>query len=64
MDEFGIQVKTALLRIGKTQQWLVERLHEKTGLYMDSAYLSRILRGVPRSQTIVDAIREILNLKE
>lgn len=63
-SDFGLAVKTELLRTGKTQKWLEEAVAEKTGLYTDSGYLHKILTGQRSAPKIVAAIREVLNLPE
>ena len=61
--DFGLDVKTKLLRMGKEQRWLEEVVAEKTGLYVDSGYLYKILTGQRNAPKIVEAIREILNIQ-
>lgn len=63
-SDFGLCVKTELLRRGKSQTWLEETVTEKTGLYVDSGYMYKILTGKRNAPKIVAAIREILELKE
>ena len=62
--DFGLCVKTELLRRGKEQKWLYEEINERTGLYVDSGYMYKILTGQRSAPKIVAAIREILNLPE
>ena len=62
--DFGLAVKTELLRIGKEQKWLLEAISEKTGLYVDSSYMYKILTGQRNAPKVVAAIREILNMEE
>ena len=62
--DFGLCVKTELLRKGKEQKWLEETISEKTGLFVDSGYMYKILTGQRNAPKIVDAIREILDIKE
>lgn len=62
--DFGLSVKTKLLQIGKEQKWLEEAVAEKTGLYVDSGYMYKILTGQRKAPKIVEAICEILNIKE
>ena len=64
LSDFGLCVKTELLRRGKSQTWLEETVTEKTGLYVDSGYMYKILTGKRNAPKIVAAIREILELKE
>lgn len=60
--DFGLCVKTELLRRGKEQKWLEERISEKTGLFVDNGYLYKILTGQRNAPKVVQAIREILEL--
>lgn len=63
-SDFGLCVKTELLRQGKEQKWLEEAVTKKTGLYMDNGYMHKILTGQRNAPKIVAAICEILNIKE
>ena len=63
-SDFGLCVKTELLRRGKEQKWLEEMVKEKTGLYMDSGYMWKILTGQRNAPNVVAAICEILNIQE
>lgn len=62
--DFGLCVKTELLRQGNTQLWLEQAVTERTGLYVDSGYMYKVLTGQRSAPKIVAAIREILNLPE
>ena len=62
-SDFGLEVKTELLKQGKEQKWLVEELKAKTGLYVDNGYIYKILTGQRNAPKIVSAIREILRIK-
>ena len=63
-SDFGLCVKTELLRTGREQKWLEEAVSEKTGLYVDGGYMYKILTGQRNAPKIVAAIREILNIQE
>ncbi len=63
-SDFGLVVKTELLRIGKEQKWLEEAVSEKTGLYVDNGYMYKILTGQRNAPKIVSAICEVLGIKE
>lgn len=63
-SDFGLCVKTELLRQGKEQKWLEEQISEKTGLFIDSGYMYKILTGRRNAPKIVEAICEILDIKE
>ena len=62
---FGVAVKTRLLGPpAKTQAWLANEVSSKTGLFVDDAYLSKILTGQRNAPKVVQAIQEILNLPD
>jgi hypothetical protein len=63
-SNFGLCVKTELLRMGKTQKWLEEAVAEKTGLFVDNGYMHKFLTGQRNAPKIIAAICEILNIKE
>lgn len=60
--DFGLCVKTELLRTGKDQKWLETAVSEKTGLYVDGGYMYKILTGQRNAPKIVAAICEILSI--
>lgn len=62
-SDFGKQVKKRLIELDETQEWLISKCKEKTGLFLDSSYLNRILTGRSESKTIKSAITEILCLE-
>ena len=64
ISDFGLAVKTELLRQGKGQKWLEEKVTETTGLYVDGGYMYKILTGQRSAPKVVEAIREILELPE
>lgn len=63
-SDFGLCVKTKLLRMGKEQKWLEEKVSEMTGLYVDSGYMYKILTGQRNAPKIVVAICSLLNIVE
>ena len=60
--DWGLAVKTELLRKGKTQTWLEEEITKRTGLYADDGYVYKILTGQRNAPKIVTAINEILEI--
>lgn len=62
LTNFGLRVKTELLLQRKDQKWLACQIAEKTGLFVDSSYLSKILTGRRSAPRIVTAICEILSI--
>lgn len=62
--KFGYTVKTKLLEIGQTQQWLCSEITRRTGLFIDSGYLYKILSNQREAATIRAAIKDILDLPD
>lgn len=60
--DWGLKVKMELLKQGKEQKWLEKEVTKRTGLYIDSAYLNKILTGQRNPPKIVSAINEILEI--
>ena len=60
---WGLAVKTELLRTGKTQTWLEEEITRRTGLYMDAGYIYKILTGQRKAPKVTTAISEILGIQ-
>ena len=63
VSDFGLCVKTELLKNRRTQKWLEEEITKQTGLFVDSGYMYKILTGQRNAPKIVEAICEILNIE-
>lgn len=63
LSDFGLYVKTELLKKSRTQKWLEEEVTKKTGLYVDNGYMHKILTGQRNAPKIVEAICDILKIK-
>ena len=62
---FGLAVKTKLLNHPiSTQARLAEEVSKKTDMFVDDAYLSKILTGQRSAPKIVQAIRDILEISD
>lgn len=61
--DFKKTVKKKLIDLDRTQEWLQSEITKRTGLYIDSSYFSKIMRGENKSPKIVAAIKEILELE-
>lgn len=61
---YGKQIKKRLVDLDQSQAWLIQEVIKKTGLYLDSGYLYKIMTGERKAPTIVAAINEILELRE
>lgn len=64
LSDFGLLVKTELLKKRQSQKWLEEEITKRTGLYVDNGYLHKIFTGQRNAPKIVEAICEILNIKK
>jgi hypothetical protein len=49
--------------MGNDQKWLETAISEKTGLFVDSGYMYKILTGQRNAPKIVDAICETLSIQ-
>ena len=63
ITDFGLCVKTELLNKRRTQKWLEEEITKKTGLYVDNGYMHKILTGQRNPPKVVNAICDILKIK-
>lgn len=63
VSDFGLVVKTELLKKRRSQKWLEEEITKRTGLFVDSGYMYKILTGQRNAPKIVEAICEILNIE-
>ena len=62
--QFGKEIKKRLVDIDQRQSWLIEQVRLKTGLYFDSSYMCKIISGQLNTPSIVQAIREILDIPD
>lgn len=63
LTPFGKEIKRRLVDLDKTQVWLMQQVHEKTGLYIDHSYLFKIMAGRLSTPKIVKAICDILSIE-
>ncbi len=63
-SDFGLCVKTKLLQTGRSLKWLEKAVSEKTGMFVDGGYMYKILTGKREPTKIIEAICEILDIKE
>lgn len=59
---FGLAVKTKLLDPPRTQEWLAAEINKDTGMSVDSPYISKILKGVRKSERVTESICRILDI--
>lgn len=64
LTTFGLCVKTELLKKGMTQEELVIRVKEDTGMFLDNGYLYKILTGNRSPEKIISSIKKILEMEE
>ena len=62
--QFGKDIETRLIAIGESHEWLIEKVSAATGLYFDRSYLNKIKVGQLSTPSIVQAIKEILELPD
>ena len=64
LTNFGLRVKTELLKRGRSQLWLEREVTKRTGLFADDSYMYKILTGQRKAPKIVQAICEILDIAD
>ena len=60
--QYGKEIKKRLVDIDHSQSWLIDEVKAKTGLFVDSSYLYKIMTGQNATPKIVAAINEILEI--
>lgn len=61
--EFGKSIRKRLVDLDRPQNWLIQQVREKTGLYFDSSYMYKIQTGQLSTPKIITAICELLELE-
>ena len=61
--EYAKEVRKKLIDMDKSQDWLIQQVSEKTGMYFDDSYLSKIFNGKRNPPIIIAAINQILGLE-
>ena len=64
ITEYGKAIKGKLMDINETQDWLVGQVAAHTGMYFDTSYLHKVMVGKLKSEKILNAINEILQIEE
>ena len=62
MTDYGKKIKIALIKRDMTQGELMKEIKNKTGLTVDTSYMSKIMRGLRTPPRIISAINEILEI--
>lgn len=62
LTEYGVEVKVKLMKLNKTQKWLIEEVKKLLPeTYLDSSNLYKIMTGEIKSIKIETAINKVLN---
>ncbi len=62
LTEYGVEVKVKLMKLNKTQKWLIEEVKKLLPeTYLDSSNLYKIMTGEIKSIKIETAINLVLN---
>lgn len=62
-SSYGKEVCKRLVDMDKQKVWLMEEIRKRTGLYMDSSYLNKILNSGKGSQKILEAIHDAIGVR-
>lgn len=63
ITDYGKRIKMRLLELDKNQNWLIDQVKERTGMFFDSGYLVKIMNGKGKSKNITKAIDEVLGFE-
>lgn len=64
LTAFGKDIGKRLIDLDKPQNWLIEEVRNKTGLYFDDSYMYKIKTGQLSTPKVVQAICEILEIRD
>lgn len=64
LTEYGKEVRTKLIKLDKSQEWLISEVVKKTNMFVDSSLMNKILTGRCNSERIMTAIDAILSDRE
>ena len=64
LTPFGKAIKKKLVDLDRSQDWLIDQVVMKTGLYFDGSYLHKIMTGKHSTPKVIQAIKEILNIPD
>lgn len=62
LTAYGKEVKKRLIDMDKSQDWLIDQIREKSGMFCDGGYLYKVLTGQRGAKRIVSAINESLGI--
>lgn len=62
LTSFGKEIKKRLIDLERSNNWLIEQVSQRTGLYCDTSYMYKIQTGKLNTPSIVQAICEILDI--
>ena len=60
--EFGQKIEICLVKIKRTNAWLIDQVAKDTGKYFDRSYLHKIKTGEAATPGIVASICRILDI--
>ncbi|MBE6831683.1 MAG: XRE family transcriptional regulator [Ruminococcaceae bacterium] len=63
LTSLGLEIKMELFSAGQTQEWLIEQVKKKTGMYVDSSNLYKLMTGQSNSKKLKNAICDILQIQ-
>lgn len=64
LTAFGKDIGKRLIDLDKPQTWLIEEVRNRTGLYFDDSYMYKIKTGQLSTPKVVQAIRDILEIRD
>jgi transcriptional regulator with XRE-family HTH domain len=62
LTDYGKKIKIRLVEKDMTQVQLLKEIKSRTGLTVDTSYMSKIMRGLRTPPKVISAINEILEI--
>lgn len=60
--EYGKKIDKKLVDLEQTQEWLISKIKDDTGLFVDRSYMYKIRTGKLTTPKIIDSINKILEI--
>lgn len=62
LTEFGRKIEIGLISFNQTQEWLIEEVRKKSGMYVDRSIMHKIKTGQVKDSALNNYIRDVLEM--
>ena len=63
LTHYGKEIKMKLIKVEKSQEWLIGEVNKKSKFELTAPYLNRIMTGKVVNSSVIPIINEILGIK-